>query len=81
MFKKLIIFYLKLKSKIFKDYTIFALDKDVVFTFKNGSVIKTVPSSPSEIIRGKRSEIIDWSDTQVNTKDLDEVLKNYLNSH
>ena len=81
MKKRLLILYLKLKSKFYKDAIIIAIDKNdnTLFTFKNGSVIKTIPSPHSDTIRGKRAEIINWSDAKDHTKDLDIILNKFKN--
>jgi hypothetical protein len=82
MFKYLQILYCRIKSLFIKDMTILAVDvaNKSTMTFKNGSIIKTLPIDDSKTVRGQRSKIIrHYDDFDYDEEELDEVLKPYIN--
>lgn len=81
MLKQLQILYIKLKSFISKHTTYYMIDtpNNTVITFKNGSMIKTIKNTTNDVVRSKRAEIYDWSDTNDYPKEqLDKILSKYI---
>ena len=72
--------FIKLKSRIYKDMIICAVDKknSVSYIIKNGSIVDTIPIS-NNIIRGKRSKIpLFYDEFEYNKENLDKVIKEYI---
>jgi len=72
--------FIKLKSRIYKDMIICAVDKknSVSYIIKNGSIVDTIPVN-DDIIRGKRSKIpLLYYDYEYNKVNLDEIIKEYI---
>jgi len=81
MFKFIQKLYYRIKSKMYKDMTILAIDvaNKSTMTFKNGSIIQTLPIGNTDIIRGKRSKIIKfYDDFDYDEEEVNEVLKNII---
>jgi hypothetical protein len=83
MFKWIQVLYYKIKSKLNKDITILAVDiaSKSTITFKNGSVIESLPINNSDIIRGHRSDLpmfhtdYDRLLMSLDKKELDKILR------
>lgn len=81
MYKNLEILYCKIKSLFKKDIVILAVDvaNKSTMTFKNGSVVETLPIESNETTRGKRSKLpLYFDDFEYNKEEINEVLEEYI---